>query len=77
LVHGIGRSYRRQCRIAVNCRRERTQERLSCSKITITRKEGSFTLEECMAQLVRKGLLGLEDARARAVHREELDKLVR
>jgi len=46
-------------------------------EITITRKEGSFTLEECMAQLVKKGLLGLEDARARAVHREELDKLLR
>ena len=46
-------------------------------EITITRKEGSFTLEECMAQLVKKGLLAVEDARARAVQREELDKLLR
>ena len=46
-------------------------------EITITRKEGSFTLEECMAQLVKKGLLAAEDARARAVHRDELDKLLR
>ena len=46
-------------------------------EITITRKEGSFTLEECMAGLVKKGLLAVEDARARAVHREELDKLLR
>ena len=46
-------------------------------EITISRKEGSFTLEECMAQLVKKGLLTAEDARARAVQREELDKLLR
>jgi twitching motility protein PilT len=45
-------------------------------EITITRRDGSFTLEECMAQLVRRGLLAVEDARARAVHREELDKLL-
>jgi twitching motility protein PilT len=46
-------------------------------EITITRKEGSFTLEECMAQLVKKGMLAAEDARERAVHRDELDKLLR
>jgi len=46
-------------------------------EITITRKDGSFTLEECMAGLVRKGLLSAEDARARAIHRDELDKLLR
>jgi twitching motility protein PilT len=45
-------------------------------EITITRRDGSFTFEECLAQLVRRGLLNIEDARARSVHREELDGLL-
>jgi twitching motility protein PilT len=45
-------------------------------EITITRREGSFTFEECFAQLVRRGLLNAEDARSRARHREELDGLL-
>ena len=45
-------------------------------EITITRRDGSFTFEECLAQLVRRGSLDLEEARARAIHREELDGLL-
>ena len=45
-------------------------------EITITRRDGSITFEECLAQLVRRGLLNAEDARARSVHREELDGLL-
>jgi len=45
-------------------------------EMTITRKDGSFTIEECLAQLVRRGVLTVDDARARAMHREELDGLL-
>jgi twitching motility protein PilT len=45
-------------------------------EITITRRDGSFTFEESLAQLVRRGLLTADDARARSVHREELDGLL-
>jgi twitching motility protein PilT len=45
-------------------------------EMTMTRKDGSFTIEECLAQLVRRGVLSVEDARARAMHREELEGLL-
>ena len=45
-------------------------------EITITRRDGSFTFEESLAQLVRRGVLNVEEARARSVHREELDGLL-
>lgn len=45
-------------------------------EMTITRRDGSFTFEESLAQLVRRGLLTLEDARSRSMHREELDGLL-
>jgi len=45
-------------------------------EMTITRRDGSFTLEECLAQLVRRGALSVDEARARAMHREELDGLL-
>jgi len=45
-------------------------------EITITRRDGSFTFEECLAGLVRQGLLHPDDARARSVHREELEGLL-
>src|SRR5438876_628100 len=45
-------------------------------EITITRRDGSFTFEESLAQLVRRGLLTMEEARARSIHREELDGLL-
>jgi twitching motility protein PilT len=42
-------------------------------EITITRKNGSFTLEEWLAQLVVRGDLSREDALVRAIHPEDLD----
>jgi twitching motility protein PilT len=43
---------------------------------TITRKAGSFTLEESLAELVRQGLVERQDAVARAFHPEELEQLL-
>jgi len=45
-------------------------------EMTITRRHGSFTLEESLAQLVRNGLVDRQDAMARAAHVEELEKLL-
>ncbi len=45
-------------------------------EITISRKSGSFTFEESLAQLVRGGLLDIDEARARAIHRDELEGLL-
>jgi twitching motility protein PilT len=42
-------------------------------EISITRKSGSFTLEESLVVHVRKGLITREDARLRAAHPEEFD----
>jgi twitching motility protein PilT len=42
-------------------------------EITITRKQGSFTLEESLARLVKDGLVEREDAQARAVHPDEFE----
>ena len=42
---------------------------------TITRKAGSFTLEECLARLVRDGLVEWKDAQGRAVHVEDFEQL--
>jgi len=44
-------------------------------EVTLTRKYGSFTLEESLAELVRQGLVDRKDALARAGHPEELDRL--
>ena len=44
-------------------------------EITITRKFGSFTLEESLAELVRQGLVDRKDAVARAAHPEELERM--
>ena len=46
-------------------------------EITITKRNGSITLEESLAQLVRKGLIAADDARTRTVHAEELEGLLR
>src|SRR6187549_3550347 len=43
---------------------------------TITRRLGSFTLEESLAQLVRQGLVDRQDALAKAGHVEELEQLL-
>ncbi len=45
-------------------------------EITITRKLGSVTLEESLAQLVRQGLVERQDALARAAHVVELEQLL-
>ena len=45
-------------------------------EITITRKQGSFTLEESLSTLVRQGHVERKDALARAVHPEELERLL-
>src|SRR5438270_11714913 len=45
-------------------------------EITITRKQGSFTLEESLADLVRHGLVDRKDALTRAGHPEELERLL-
>ena len=45
-------------------------------EITITRKQGSITLEESLAQLVKQGLVDRKDALARAGHPEELERLL-
>jgi twitching motility protein PilT len=42
---------------------------------TITRKAGSFTLEECLARLVRDGIVEWRDAHARAVHVDDFEQL--
>jgi twitching motility protein PilT len=46
-------------------------------EITMTKKSGSVTLEESLAQLVHKGLISAEDARTRTGHADELEGLLR
>ncbi len=46
-------------------------------EITITRKQGSFTMEESLAQLVFQQELTREDAMTRAIHAEDLDTLLK
>jgi twitching motility protein PilT len=45
-------------------------------EITITRRSGSFTLEESLTELVKKGLVDRKDAMSRAVHPDELERLL-
>jgi len=45
-------------------------------EVTITRKQGSFTLEESLTDLVKQGLVDRKDALTRAVHPEELERLL-
>jgi twitching motility protein PilT len=45
-------------------------------EMTITRKNGSVTLEESLARLVKQGLVERQDALARAAHVEELEQLL-
>jgi twitching motility protein PilT len=40
-------------------------------EITVTRKQGSFTLEDCLADLVRRGVVDRAEAAFRANHPEE------
>jgi twitching motility protein PilT len=46
-------------------------------EITITRKSGSFTLEESLAKLVGSGALDRSDALLRAAHPDELESILR
>jgi twitching motility protein PilT len=46
-------------------------------EITITRKQGSFTMEESLAQLVFQQELTREDAMTRALHPDDLDTLLK
>ena len=46
-------------------------------EITITRKLGSFTLEESLARLVKQGLVSASEAQVRSRHPDELDAQLR
>jgi twitching motility protein PilT len=46
-------------------------------EIALTRRLGSFTLEESLARLVREGRVDRADALARAVHPDELEAALR
>lgn len=46
-------------------------------EITITRKAGSFTLEESLARLFARGLIDRGDAMLRAAHPDELESILR
>ena len=46
-------------------------------EITITRKQGSFTMEESLAQLVLQHELSREEALTRALHAEDLDTMLK
>jgi twitching motility protein PilT len=46
-------------------------------EITITRKQGSFTMEESLAQLVFQNELSREDALTQAIHPEDLDTFLK
>jgi len=44
-------------------------------EITITRRQGSLTLEESLARLVKDGIIDWRDAHARAGHTEDFEQL--
>jgi twitching motility protein PilT len=46
-------------------------------EITMTRKAGSFTLEESLARLVNNGVVERTDAQLRAAHPEELESILK
>ena len=46
-------------------------------EITITRKNGSFTIEECMAKLVARGLVDHSEALLRVSHPEDFESALR
>lgn len=46
-------------------------------EITMTKRSGSVTLEESLAQLVQKRLISADEARTRTTHAEELEGLLR
>jgi twitching motility protein PilT len=46
-------------------------------EITISRRQGSFTLEECLARLVSRGLVDRSEAVVRAGHPEDFESALR
>jgi twitching motility protein PilT len=46
-------------------------------EITLTRRQGSSTLEESLARLVREDVVEVEEARARAAHPEDFETFLR
>jgi twitching motility protein PilT len=46
-------------------------------EITLTRKLGSFSLEQCLARLVKAGVIDRADAVARAIHPDDLEHALR
>ena len=50
---------------------------LWAAALWITRKQGSFTIEECLADLVRRELVDRRDALTRAGHPDELEHLLK
>jgi twitching motility protein PilT len=46
-------------------------------EMTMTRRLGSFTLEDSLAQLVKAGLIDTREALTRAAHPDELEQLLR
>ena len=44
--------------------------------LDVTRKNGSFTLEESLTELVKQGLVDRKDALVRAAHPDELERLL-
>jgi Tfp pilus assembly pilus retraction ATPase PilT len=42
-------------------------------EITVTRRQGSFTLEECLARLVRQGSVDRAEAAQRVNHLEDFE----
>jgi twitching motility protein PilT len=46
-------------------------------EITLTRKIGSLSLEECLARLVKAGVIDRNDALARAMHPDDFEHALR
>jgi len=61
---------------ARNCIRRNALQHLH-QEITITKKKGSFTLEDSLAALVRNGDIDREEAQLRAIHPDDLDILLK
>jgi twitching motility protein PilT len=61
---------------ARNCIRRNALQHLH-QEITITKKKGSFTLEDSLATLVRSGHIDREEAQLRAIHPDDLDILLK
>ena len=61
---------------ARNCIRRNALQHLR-QEITITKKKGSFTLEESLAELIHQGHIEREEAELRAIHPDDLEVLLR